>query len=70
MKVQPLDLAVVEAVQAGFWARARPRRKSRDAFRQVSHNSAVSVGPWMFVSIAVVSARIVETSIAPDFTAS
>ena len=48
---------------------ARPRRKSRAATRQVSHNSEASVGQWMFVSTTVVSARIVETSMAPDFTA-
>jgi hypothetical protein len=33
MKAQPLDLAVVEAVQASLWARTRPRRKSRDTTR-------------------------------------
>ena len=44
---------------------ARPWRSSRAATRQVSHSSDESVGQWMFVSIAVVSARIVDASIAP-----
>ena len=44
-------------------AMSRPRFSSREATRQVSHNSDASVGQWMFVSTTVVSARIVAVAI-------
>ena len=48
---------------------SRPRFKSRDATRHVSHNSDTSVGQWMFVSTTVVSARIVVVVRTSCFTA-
>ena len=44
VKVQPLDLTVMEAVGAALWASSRARFNNRDATRQVSQRSDESVG--------------------------
>jgi len=49
---------------------SRPRFKSLDATRHVSHNSDASVGQWMFVSTTVVSVRITLAEIVFALAAS